>query len=580
MKLIFTYLKDHRKLLAAALILAAINQIFSLLDPQIFRLIIDGYASKASSLTQGEFISGVGFLLLLSVSVALVSRIAKNFQDYYVNVIVQRIGTAMYAKGIGHAFSLPYQVFEDRRSGEILLKLQKVRADNQTLITSMINIGFFSLVGVIFVLVYAFIVNWMVGVVYFMLMPIVGLTAFIITRKIKGVQRTIVAQTAELAGSTTETIRNVELVKSLGLEQQEIDRLNSVNESILQLELKKVRMVRMYSFIQGTTINALRASLLLLMLWLIFNDKISLGQFFSLYMYSFFIFNPLSELGTVAQQYQETRASNEQLSELLATPSAPKPEHPITVGPIETVEFSSVDFAYNTAEQKTIKGISLKVKAGETVALVGPSGSGKSTLIKLLVGLYQPNAGQLLFNGQDSKNIDFDQLRQRVGLVSQDTQLFAGTFRENLLFVRPKASDAECLEAMKLAAADSLLERGGKGLDTRIGENGIKLSGGEKQRLAIARALLRQPEIIIFDEATSSLDSITEKAITETIRTIEKVRPNVMTIMVAHRLSTIAHAQKIFVLEKGSVIETGTHESLIKDGGLYAALWRQQIAVS
>jgi ATP-binding cassette subfamily B protein len=580
MKLIFTYLKQHRKLLAAALVLAAINQIFSLLDPQIFRMIIDGYASKANTLTRNEFISGIGLLLLASVGVALVSRIAKNFQDYYVNVIVQRIGTAMYARGVGHSFSLPYQVFEDRRSGEILLKLQKVRADNQTLITSMINIGFFSLVGILFVLSYAFVVHWAVGIVYFMLIPIVGFTAFIITRKIKGIQRTIVAQTAELAGSTTETIRNVELVKSLGLEQQEIDRLNMVNERILQLELKKVRMVRMYSFVQGTTINALRSGLLLLMMWLIFNGDITLGQFFSLYIYSFFIFNPLSELGTVAQQYQETRASNEQLTELLATPSAPKPKNPITVGAIESVDFHQVEFSYNTAEQATIKGVDIKVTAGETVALVGPSGSGKSTLIKLLVGLYQPNNGEVLFNGQDSRNIDFDQLRQRIGLVSQDTQLFAGTFRENLLFVRPEATDEECLEAMKLAAADSLLERGGQGLDTKIGENGIKLSGGEKQRLAIARALLRRPEIIIFDEATSSLDSITEQAITETIRNIEKARPNVITIMVAHRLSTIAHAQKIFVLEKGAVVETGTHESLIKDGGLYAALWRQQIAVA
>ncbi len=576
MKLIWSHLKNYKKLLTLALVLAAINQIFSLLDPQIFRLIIDRYASRAGEITQQEFLGGIGLLLLASVGTALVSRIAKNFQDYYVNVIVQRIGTALYAQGVNHSFSLPFQVFEDRRSGEILLKLQKARSDNQVLITSMINIAFFSLVGIVFVLGYTSMVHWAIGLVYFLLIPIVGVTAFLITRKVKGAQRAIVAQTAELAGSTTETIRNVELVKSLGLEQQEIDRLNAVNEKILGLELYKVRMIRMYSFIQGTTINTLRSLLLLLMMWLIFKGDISLGQFFSLYIYSFFIFNPLSELGSLATQYQEAKASNEQLGELLATPAVVKPVGVKPVEAIQEIAFDNVSFSYSGGQDETIKSLNLKIKAGQTIAFVGPSGSGKSTIIKLLVGLYNPNQGKILFNQKPNSEIDIDDLRQRIGLVSQETQLFAGTFRENLLFVRPTATDEECVEAMRLAAAESLLSRGGKGLDTKIGENGIKLSGGEKQRLAIARALLRKPEIIIFDEATSSLDSLTEGAITETIKNIEKARPGIITILVAHRLSTIAHAEIIYVLEHGAVVEQGNHQELKKAGGLYAALWRQQ----
>ncbi len=578
MKLILSYLKKHRKMLSGALVLAAINQVFSLLDPQIFRLIIDQYASRASQLTHQDFLKGVGLLLLASIGVALVSRIAKNFQDYYVNVIVQRIGTALYARGVEHAFSLPFQVFEDRRSGEILLKLQKARADNQTLITSLINIGFFSLVGIVFVLVYASMVHWAVGLVYFLLIPIVGVTAFVITRKIKDAQRQIVVQTAELAGSTTETIRNVELVKSLGLEQQEIDRLNVVNEKILELELHKVRLVRMYSFIQGTTINTLRSGLLLLMMWLISQGDITLGQFFSLYIYSFFIFNPLSELGNLATQYQEAMASNQQLEELFSTPPAPKPTDPAEIDEVKMIEFKNLQFSYDVEGKETLKNINLTIKDGETIAFVGPSGSGKSTLVKLLVGLYAPTKGQLLFNGTDSLKVDFDALRKKFGFVSQETQLFAGTIRENLLFVRPQATDEECLKALELAAAKSILDRAGQGLNTKIGEGGVKLSGGERQRLAIARALLRRPEIIVFDEATSSLDSITEQSITETIQDIEKKHSNVMTILIAHRLSTIAHAQTIYVMEKGSIVESGSHDELLKKSGLYAALWRQQIA--
>jgi ATP-binding cassette subfamily B protein len=197
-------------------------------------------------------------------------------------------------------------------------------------------------------------------------------------------------------------------------------------------------------------------------------------------------------------------------------------------------------------------------------------------LLKLLVGLYRPTSGKILLNGSSSDEIDFRTFRRRVGYVAQETQLFAGTIRENLLFVRPDATDAQCLVALDHAAAMPIVERGGKGLDTRIGESGIKISGGERQRLAIARALLRDPELVIFDEATSSLDSITEKSITETIRRIAELRPSLLTVLVAHRLSTVAHADRIYVLERGRLVEQGTHQELLAAGNLYAALWREQ----
>jgi ATP-binding cassette subfamily B protein len=486
------------------------------------------------------------------------------------------VGAGLYAQAIAHSFSLPYAVFEDQRSGELLQKLQKARSDSQALITSSINTIFLSLVGILFVLSYAFTVHWIIGLVYFLIIPTLGLASFFITRKVKRAQGTIVAQTAELAGSTTETLRNVELVKSLGLEAQETLRLNTVNERILGLELTKVKLIRKLSFIQGTLINALRSSILLLMLWLMFQHDISLGQFFSLLFYSFFIFNPLSELGTVATQYQEARASLELLDQILQLPPAPKPASPAALGALDAIAFRQVSFHYEGTSNAAVDDITLNLTRGQTIAFVGPSGSGKSTLVKLLVGLYAPTSGQLTVNGADSSSIDYEEFRRRIGYVSQETQLFAGTIRENLLFVRPGATDAECLEALKHAEALSIVERGGKGLDTKIGEGGIKISGGERQRLAIARALLRNPELIIFDEATSSLDSLTEQAITQTIRGINQVRPNLITVLVAHRLSTVAHANTIYVLEHGRLLEQGSHDSLVDAGGLYAALWRGQ----
>ncbi|MCX6792651.1 MAG: ABC transporter ATP-binding protein [Candidatus Falkowbacteria bacterium] len=576
MTLILNYLKKYKKRLALILGLATINQVFSLLDPQFFRLIIDNYIGHVKELSSSAFISGVALLLLGSVTAALFSRIAKNFQDYYANYLTKTIGTTLYSKAIEHSMSLPYSVFEDQKSGEILQKIQKARIDNETIITSSINILFVSIIGLLFVLIYALTVHWSIFLMFFLLLPTLGGLTFFISKKIKQAQQNIVMRMGSLAGSTTETLRNVELVKSLGLEKQETDRLNEVNLQILGLELTKIKLIRKLSFIQGTLINLCRSGILFLMFWLIFKETISVGQFMSLLFYSFFIFNPLYQLSDVASQYQEAKASNEVLDKILKMPPEKTEGRTKELSKIQTLAFENLDFKYGSEAKPALANINLTIKAGQTVAFVGPSGAGKTSLIKLLLGLYQPSKGSIKINQENLFDFNPITFKQKISYVSQDTQLFAGTIKDNLLFVKPIASDKDCLEALEQAAALSIISRGTDGLDTKIGEGGLKLSGGEKQRLAIARALLRQPDLIIFDEATSSLDSITEHEITETIKAITKAKPELITILIAHRLSTIMHADEIYVLEKGSISESGSHENLLKEPGLYNALWRQQ----
>lgn len=576
MTILYGYLKKYWQLLALALVLAAINQIFSLLDPWIFRKIIDGYVTKFQSKTHDEFIEGAGLLILAAMGVAMVSRIAKNFQDYYVNVIVQRLGAQIYSDGLKHSLELPYTVFEDQRSGETLGKLQKVRTDVEKLITAMVNVLFTSIVGIIFVVVYAINVYWVIAPVYFLTIPVLGILSSVLSKRIKIIQKKIVAETTALAGSTTESLRNIELVKSLGLSQQEIIRLNNTTEKILKLELKKVRYIRSLSFIQGTFVNLLRNAILFMMLYLIYAQKITVGEFFSLFIYSFFIFGPLQELGNIINIYRETEVSLANFKEIIDTPVEVKPISPVKIVSLSSLEFNMVSFKHLSSATDALTGINFQVKKGETVAFVGPSGSGKTTLVKLLVGLYTPKSGQILYNGYPNEKIDFDQLREHIGFVTQDTQLFSGTIRENLLFVKPEASDKECLDVLEKAAAQNLLQRADKGLDTIIGEGGVKVSGGEKQRLSIARALLRKPDVIVFDEATSALDSITEEEISRTIRDVSANKEHI-TVLIAHRLSTIMHANKIIVLEKGSIVESGSHDELIQLKGLYYAMWRQQI---
>jgi ATP-binding cassette, subfamily B, bacterial len=323
-------------------------------------------------------------------------------------------------------------------------------------------------------------------------------------------------------------------------------------------------------------VNMLRNGILFLMLYLVFTRDVTFGQFFALYIYSFFIFSPLQELGNIINTFREAEASLNIFEEILKMPIERKPTNPIPLGTIEKLAFQDVSFKHLTASNYALSNISFETGRGETIAFVGPSGAGKTTLVKLLVGLYPPQTGRVLYNGISSIDINVDELRERIGFVTQDTQLFSGTIRENLLFVNPSATDDECMEVLHKASCQTLLARAPEGLDTVIGEGGVKVSGGEKQRLSIARALLRRPNLLVFDEATSSLDSLTEEEITSTIRDVS-TSSELITILIAHRLSTIMHADRIHVLERGQIVESGRHHDLLEMKGLYYAMWRQQI---
>ncbi len=510
------------------------------------------------------------------IGVAMVSRIAKAFQDYVVNVIIQKFGATLYTDGLQHALRLPYQDFEDQRSGETLSTLIKVRADCEKFITNFVNVLFATIVGIVFVVIIAFRLSPLLPLIYIVGSIVLAYLTSVLSRKIKVIQKNIVRDTNALAGSTTESLRNIELVKSLGLTHQEIKRLNTNTLKILQLELKKVKGIRSISFIQGTFVNFLQQCIMFSLLYFVFKDKITVGQLMMMQFYSFFIFGPLQELGNIILSYREAEASLNNLQNLFNKKTEYRPANPEEVGAIENLRFNNVVFQHPTAKKPAINGISFEVKKGQTIAFVGPSGAGKTTLVKLLVGLYHPTEGHIYYNGFEDNTIDFENMRHQIGFVTQDTQLFSGSIRENLLFVNPTATDEMINDVIRKAAAQSVVERGSNGLETVIGEAGLKLSGGERQRLSIARALLRQPRLMIFDEATSALDSITEKEISDTIKEIANQRQNI-TIMIAHRLSTIMYADTIYVLERGKVAEQGDHHTLLEKKGLYYAMWRQQI---
>jgi ATP-binding cassette subfamily B protein len=576
MHILWKYLRPLRWWVALSLLLAGMAQTLTLVDPLIFGRIIDQYALNPDNKPDAELVRGALWWLLVAAAVAFAARLAKTFQDYVLTLVVQKFGMQVFNDGLRQTLRLSFQEFEDRSSGETIAMLQKVRTDTERFINAFVNILFSSLVGIAFLLWYGITRHWLLIPVFVVGVLVLGGLTGLLSQKMKSVQRQIFRETAKMSGTITESLRNIELVKSLGLTYPEIRRLQLYTRKIFDLEIEKVKRVRTLSLLQGTLINSLKHSILFILLWLIFRKTLTAGELISMQFILNTIFVPLQDLGRIILNYREAEASMQVFDELLKKPIEKRPEDPVDIGQLESLRFEDVVFKHRSATENAIDHISFQARLGDTIAFVGPSGSGKSTLVKLLVGLYTPISGTIYIDGIPVNELRYNPVRRQIGFVTQDPQLFSGTIRENLLFVKPDATDEEMYDALQKASATPLLERSGKGLETRLGESGLRVSGGERQRLSIARALLRKPRLFIFDEATSALDSITEQGITTAVRKVSSSKAH-MVILIAHRLSTILHADTIYVLEKGRIVESGTHDTLLEKKGLYYAMWRQQI---
>ncbi|RYG08232.1 MAG: ABC transporter ATP-binding protein, partial [Burkholderiales bacterium] len=371
MHILWKYLQPHRKLALLALVLAAASQVLALIDPIIFGKIIDGYAINRGDKTDEELVSGVLQLLGLAVGVAILSRLAKALQEYVTRLIVQKLGTQIFNDGLRQVLRLRYQEFEDLRSGETLSLLQKVRADSERFINAFINTVFASMVGIGFLCWYAVTRHWLLVPVFLIGVLVLGGLTGLLSREIKTQQRSIVRETNRNSGFIAESLRNIELIKSLGLTFPEIRRLQAQTTKIFALEMQKVKRIRLLSFLQGTTLSLLKLAILFALLWLIFRDLVSTGELIAMQFISVAIFAPLQELGNIIIAWREADASLLNFAALMARPVERRPESPVPVGPVTHVRFADVSFSHKGAADKALDGVSFDAALGDTIAFVG-----------------------------------------------------------------------------------------------------------------------------------------------------------------------------------------------------------------
>lgn len=389
MRTLWKYLKPHKQLIFFSLLLAGAAQLLNLVDPIIFGKIVDDYASNPNDLPEDELIRSVLYWLGLAAVIALLAQLFKSTQEYLTRKAVAQFGMQIFNDGLKQTLRLSFQEFEDNRSGTTLSVLQKVKTDAERFVNSFINVLFSSLVGAGFLLWYSLNKNWMLIPVFFVGVIVLGSLTGLLSRKIKTVQRSINRQTNAQAGVITESLRNIELVKSLGLTFPEIRRLHQQTLSIFGLEMFKARRVSTLSFLQGSTLNLLKQSILFILLWLIFRKVLSTGELIAMQFISTAIFVPLQNLGNMILQYREVDASIKNFDQLMNKPIERRPESPVSIGPLHSLKFEQVVFRHKTASYNAIDDISFVIATGQTIAFVGPSGSGKSTLVKfLLVFMY------------------------------------------------------------------------------------------------------------------------------------------------------------------------------------------------
>jgi len=572
------YARGFRRRVVFATIYSVMNKLFDVMPEILIGIAIDVVVRQKDSFVAAIGIADPKWQLGFLAGLTLVVWFAESLFEYLLLVswrnLAQDLQHAMRLDAYEHVQKLDLAYFEDRSTGNLVTILN----DDVNQLERFLNGGASDLIQVVTTVLAVgavfFLISPLIATIAFIPIPLIVLGAFYFQRRAQPLYADVRERVGSLGARLSANVSGITTIKSFATERFEAERIRQDSSSYVEANRKAIAVSSAFIPVIRMAILAGFVATFLLGGWMTLEGTLNVGAYGVLVFLTQRLLWPLTRIAETVDLYERAMASSRRILDLIETPVSIRDA--ADARPLEQVqgriEFQHINFAYGSGDQ-VLHDIDVTIEAGSTIAFVGQTGSGKSTLIKLLLRFYQPDSGRILIDDQPIDAVSLESLRRRIGLVSQDVFLFQGTIVENIAYGSPDAPVERIRTAAEASEAAEFIDRLPQGYDTVVGERGQKLSGGQRQRLSIARALMKHPPILILDEATSAVDNDTEAAIQ---RSLERISHSCTTLVIAHRLSTIVNADRIYVMDKGRILESGTHGELLARNGIYAALWSVQ----